>query len=142
MFVIYRKQDAEYSGYLEGVIIMTYSGREFIDNIKEFFEENENWQEPTKYEVIERFPLNGERRYTLYNLLCDIDGFGEDEVVVFYDAEDVLIEDLSRVLNIFLVTLVKKVSYECKFGSEHIVKFKFSDGYIEIRETKINNRIA
>ncbi|ROR28170.1 hypothetical protein EDD66_105109 [Mobilisporobacter senegalensis] len=121
---------------------MTYKGREFIDNIREFFEENDNWQDTTKYEVIERFPLYGERRYTLYNLLCEIDGLGKDEMVVFYDAEDVLIEDITRVLNMFLVTSVKKVSYECKFGNEHIVKFKFSDGYIEIREAKANKRIA
>jgi hypothetical protein len=127
---------------LKGVKAMTYNGREFMENLKEFFEEKESWENPTIYEVIERFPVHGERRYTLCNLLCEIDGLGEDEVVMFYDAEEALLEDFTRVLNIFLVTSVKNISYECKFGSAHIIKFKFSDGYIEIREVKRIRRIA
>lgn len=87
-------------------------------------------------------PLHGERRYTLYNLRCDIEGIGDDEIVVFYDAEEVLFEDMTRVLNAFLISSLKNVSYQSKFGKEHIVKFKFSSGYIEIREGKRNLRIA
>lgn len=116
--------------------------REFMENLKEFFEEKDSWENPTKYEVIERFPIHGERRYALYNLLCDIECLGDDEVVIFYDVEDVLFQDMTRVLNAFLISSVKNVSYECKYGKEHIVKFKFSDGYIEIRQAKIYKRIA
>jgi hypothetical protein len=39
--------------------------RKWIDELNLMFEENDNWQNPTAYEVIERFPRNGERRYTV-----------------------------------------------------------------------------
>lgn len=121
---------------------MTYNGSVFVENLKGFFEEKESWENPTKYEVIERFPIHGERRYTVYNLLCDIKNLGDDEVVIFYDAEEVLFEEMTRTLNAFLISSVKNVSYESKCEREYIVKFKFSSGYIEIREGKRNLRIA
>lgn len=49
---------------------------------------------------------------------------------------------MTRVLNAFLISSVKNVSYECKFEKEHIIKFKYIDGYIEIRKVERDLKIA
>lgn len=62
--------------------------------LKQFLDDNDDWQYPTLYKVLEYFPENEElkftREYEVTNLTVEI----EDEVLCFDDAEGYLEEDL------------------------------------------------
>ena len=91
-----------------------------------------DWREITKYNITENFPKIGKCTYALVNLNADI----EDGMAAFYDAEEILPEDSTRVLNNFMLESVLSVRHDWKEGTNiYTVLIKFEDGTISINGT-------
>lgn len=69
--------------------------------IRQFKTFNEwNFNEDINYHITEYFPVNGKRMYELINLSGELDDNKEFGVVNFFDVNETLGEDMTRVLNI------------------------------------------
>jgi hypothetical protein len=102
-----------------------------LEGLVEQFNVFEEVRELTQYDITENFPKYGERKYTLYNLKGEIEYIDNCKMVVFSDAEEVLIEDDTRVLNGFLEQSIFEIAYST---DNHIFEAEivFKDGFINI----------
>lgn len=112
----------------------------YIRELIEFLNENEDWQYPTLYTILEYFPYsdkeirNNEKDileyvpnvFELYNLKMEI----EDGIVLSEDAEDKLCE-ITTILPLLSFT-VDSIIYMSFQETEKYVTISFSDGYIRI----------
>lgn len=98
---------------------------ELLSYLMQFLEENVNWQTPKRYTITEYFAKCGMCTYELYNLIMEY----EDGIVFCSDAEEVLLENNTYVLNGFLTESVIYVGFQ-KY--ETMITLSFDDGYIRI----------
>jgi hypothetical protein len=92
----------------------------------------------TKYIITENFPKYGIRSYELFDLLGEIAMTCDKKHVRFYDKYDKLIEDRTRVLNMFIVDSDVKVERDYidnngQADDYYIAKIIFKDGDITIK---------
>lgn len=97
--------------------------------LKQISKIGDDWQFPKKYIITEDFPVNGKRTYEIYNLTFE----QEDGIIIFDDAEGLLLETMPNVLAAFLrksVLEVRQAINEKDFILRTLLKFK--DGSINI----------
>lgn len=80
------------------------------------------------WHITEEFPVNGKREYDIQGLKIEL----EDGIVICSDINDKLIEDISRVLNMFLVdSIVEIITHSCNY-----VELIFRNGLVKIEWNK------
>lgn len=77
------------------------------------------------WHITEDFTKSGEREYSLQGLKMEI----EDNIVICSDMNDELYEDISRVLNTFLVDSIVNIEVHVK----NVIKIFFKNGSITIK---------
>lgn len=109
-----------------------------IHTLKDFLDEKDSWQIPTKYKVIEYFPPENSTSYspTVYDVtnlvITDIeggmaifDGYLDNEDVMLFD--NMIDNDIAHNLNVLLISSIIMISI-----NKHKTTISFDSGYIQL----------
>lgn len=102
----------------------TYASLEELTQQLETFE---NWQEVTKYEVVEYFGDKAEKRFNFLNLKAEV----EDNTIFFYDAEETIYDTNSVLLGV-LETSIQSMYYSVPTDNICEIRIILTDGYVDI----------
>jgi hypothetical protein len=115
-----------------------------IERLVDQFDDFGICQEHTKYYISDNFERNGLRKYELQNLTGEIEDLGFDKLIVIHDEDEKLGQDITKVLNCFMKSMIKDIRYIVLDPEQtnnghyyYVVKIKFPDGHYII-EAELN----
>ena len=102
-----------------------------LDELVKQLEEFENWQEITKYEVVEHFGDKPVKNFDFLNLKAEVVDFDDVKGLIFFDAEE-LIYTTNSILLGFLGTNIQTMYYSVPNEKICEIRIIFPDGYVDI----------
>jgi hypothetical protein len=114
--------------------------KESLEMVQEQMQIFTDYIELTTYEITEKFPKFGERKYYACNLEMEF----HNDIVMLTDAEGIISMDGTRVSNGFAIANVKNVTMKSLDIKDMKMNFRFDfkDGYIDIVSKRVTSSLA